>query len=135
VYRISQRGVDVLARAVGVWAARIREPDPRTPKGVLLADGAAAALDALRAAAMPELALGADIDHGGAHWVSARELRKVLERVDEAAERPPRWFLSEDLQWLVRHSLTEERVLGRPHLYRITPAGGVVQPLEWVDPK
>jgi hypothetical protein len=100
---------------------------------VLLADGAAAALDALRAAAEPEQTLGADMDRGGA--VSARELRKVLERVDEAAERPARWFLSEDLQWLVRHGLTKERVLGRTHLYRITPAGAEVRPLEWVDPE
>jgi hypothetical protein len=133
VYRTTQRGADALAALVGTWPAGIRAPSPCTETRVLLRDGVLAALEVLRLARGIEVGPGYVHDLGEPGWSSARQLSRLRERADEAGDWPPRWFMSEDLRWLVRYGFAEERVSGKTHRYRITPAGAALRELAWKE--
>lgn len=114
IYRISQKGADVLAQAVGATSASVSEPRPRK-SGVWLREGVEVALDALRSAA--ELS-------GGRGWRSTSQLKRVIAKEDSDSGRTPgRTFLSEDIAWLVRLGYAEKRIVRRTHVYRVTQAG------------
>ncbi len=131
VYRVSQLGVDCLAEAVGVCAARI--PGPTLPREdrVLVPEGAEAALRGLLACRCGRPSpRGAAAGFPG--WSTSREIKAALEADGRAA--PHGWFLTEDLAWLVRYGFAEECAVGRTRRYRMTELGSVLQPLEWVGP-
>lgn len=130
VYRITQRGLDTLAELTGTWAATIRPPDPQSEARVLLRDGVQFALEALCGAGDP--GPGPGWDSGRRAWSSCRQLTRWLAREDDDADRPPRWILTEDLRWLVRHGFAEEQDSGRFYRYRVTPAGAALRPLRWL---
>lgn len=133
VYRTTQRGGDTLAALVGTWAAGIRAPTPCTDPRVLLRDGVLAALEVLRLASGSEAEPKHAYDAEEPGWSSARQLSRLRERADEAGDWPPRWFMSEDLHWLVRYGFAGERVSGKTHWYRITPAGAALRELRWEE--
>jgi hypothetical protein len=134
VYRISQKGIDVLAEAVGTAPAGIDEPRHK-PSGVWLREGVQVALDALRSVAESPDPRARVWIVGEVGWTSSPELKRILAKQDEDAGRSPgRTFLSEDLRWLVRLGYAEERIVGRNHVYRITRAGLELKVLEWREP-
>jgi hypothetical protein len=135
VYRISQRGIDDLAAAVGTVPAGIDPPRAKRGPGVYIRFGAWVALSTLRAVAEKPMAWERVWVEGERGWKSSLELNRLVEAEDQAAGvSPVRTFLSEDLAWLVRLGLVERRVLGRTHVYRITPAGAALKRLEWRFP-
>lgn len=137
VYRISQRGVDLLGTVAGVAPAGIREPrvDPDLETRVYLRDGPAAALDALRLAAAGKAVRPREWVTGESGWRPSWELGILLEQEDVSRRRTPgRTYLSEDMKWLVRLGLAEQEIVEKTHIYRITPIGSAVQRLDWKEP-
>jgi hypothetical protein len=135
VCRITQRGVDTLAEAVGTWSADLHLPGVRAETCVLLRDGVVIAWDALCLVARGARGLGEGRGRGDRNWISLRQLNRFLECEDEAADRPPRWVLSEDVRWLVQRGFAEEYVEGGTHRYRTTDIGAALRPLRWREPR
>lgn len=135
LYRISQAGADRLAESVGVWPAGVREPNPGGDPHVLLREGPLRAWQALVLALDPLMRPTRVWIPDEPCWRSARELNALLASEDNAAGRTQRGFWSEDLRWHLVHAFAAEQVVGRTHVYRITPAGAQLRPLEWRDPR
>lgn len=134
LYRISQRGVDELACALGVGSASMGNPERRTEPRIFLRESTQHAIQGLCAALDPAAKPRRVWVPGQVGWRSSRELTAEMAREDEAVGRAYRWFTSEDLGWLVRLSFVEKRVVGRTHIYRLLPAGAELKPLEWREP-
>ncbi|HEX2079565.1 MAG TPA: hypothetical protein VHG08_17700 [Longimicrobium sp.] len=136
-YRITRKGIEALAATVGAAPAGINDPRDANTEGVVLRDGVAVALDALRSAAAQPAVRQREWVDGEAGWWSSRELATLLEQQDEVAGRSPgRTFLSEDLRWLVQLGYAERRVIdGKTHVYRITERGLSLKRLEWHSPQ
>lgn len=133
-YRINQKGVDVLAAAVGTAAAGIDPPSGDRGAAVHIREGAWVALSALRNAMDNPPKHERIWVLGQSGWRSSRELTRLVEREDEEAGLSPgRCFFSEDLAWLVRIGYAEQKVVAKTHIYRLTPAGASVQRLEWKE--
>lgn len=136
LYRVTEAGVRVLAR--GQPYRPVAPPGPPDPDdgAVYLPDGARGALEALRLALM-DPAPGMALPHERG-WRTGSELTALL------AAQPggvgSRGFYSESLSWLVRAGLAERRTVtvawrGQPVVvWRATPAGGVLQLIEWREP-
>lgn len=136
VYRVSRKGIDVLAAALGVTPVAIPEPQSAPEGGVYLRDGVAAALQGLRSAAADPRVRAREWIEGQSGWRSSWELTRIIENEDEEAGRSPgRSFLSEDLGWLVRLGLADKRVVGTTHVYRLTACGAAICVLTWAGPR
>jgi hypothetical protein len=134
-YRITQKGVDALAEAVGTVPAGIDPPEGDRGAAVWIREGAWVALLALRSAVKnpPKHEKVWIVRESG--WRSSRQLTRHVELEDEAAGLSPgRSFFSEDLSWLARVGFAERQVVAKTHVYRVTPAGLAVQRLEWKEP-
>jgi hypothetical protein len=136
LYRISQKGIDDLGRALGITSPAVSEPEARREPRIFLRDTTQHAISGLRAALDSTAKARREWVKGEVGWRSSRELTAEMAREDEAAGRPHyRWFNSEDMRWLVRLGFVEERVVGKSHVYRLLPAGAELRALEWRDPK
>lgn len=133
VYRISQRGVEDLARSLGVSAVSVQESSSGEETGTLVRDSTQHALAGLRAALDPDAKPRREWVAGEVGWRSSRETTTAMAREDEAAGRSYRWFTTDDLRWLAQLGFVEKRVIGRTHIYRLTPAGAALKPLEWKE--
>jgi hypothetical protein len=131
IYRITQHGADVLASVTGTWAADVGHPAPRGESRVLLRDGVRFAWEALCAATQVQPMQQSVREPDEQVWSSSRELTRLLDRADEALDRPPRWFMSEDIAWLIRYGFADSQLSGKVHRYRLTPAGASLRPLSW----
>lgn len=135
VYRINQKGVDALAAAVGVTPAGIDPPQGGRGPAVYIREGPWVALCALRSVAENPPKWERLWVVGESGWRSSRELTRLVEKEDEAASLSPgRSFLSEHLAWLVRLGLSDQRVVEKTHIYRLTRAGAAVERLDWKEP-
>jgi hypothetical protein len=134
-YRIDQKGVDALAAAVGVTPAGIDPPQGERGPAVYIREGPWVALCALRSVAENPPERERVWVAGESGWRSSRELTRLVEKEDEAAGLTPgRSFLSEHLAWLVRLGFSDQRVVEKTHIYRLTPAGAAVERLDWKEP-
>lgn len=135
VYRISQQGMDALAQTLGISPAGVQDSAVGERVGPLVRESAQHALGALRAALDPDAKSGREWVRGEVGWRSSREITDQMAREDEAAGRRYRWFTTDDLRWLIRLGFAEGRVVGRTHVYRLTPVGAALEPLAWREPK
>ena len=130
LYRISRHGVNELATVLDVVPVGIDDPPVQDEPRVLLRESVRDAIEGLRAALDPETRPRRVWVEGEVGWRSSRELTSEMAKEDEAAGRPYRWFSSDDLRWLVRLGYAEERVIRGVHVYRLTPVGAALQPLD-----
>jgi hypothetical protein len=136
LYRISQHGLDEVARTLGLSSPTVGKSEQKNEPGIFLRDSTQHAISGLRSALHPEVGACREWVEGETGWRSAREFTTAMAEEDDAADRPRyRWFNSEDLRWLVRLGFVEERVIGRTHVYRLLPAGAALKPLEWREPR
>lgn len=135
VYRITQKGVDVLANAVGAAPAGIDPPQGDPGAAVWIREGAWVAICVLRSVTDNPTKQEKVWVAGESGWRASRELTRLVQDEDEEAGLSPgRCFFSEDLAWLVRLGFAEQRVVAKTHVYRLTTAGAAVERLEWRDP-
>lgn len=127
VYRIANKGGELLAHVEGREYVPIVEPGPAVPNQAWVSDTVAAALDALRYAAKhPGKRVWIP---GEPEWRTSRELTDWL-KADGDRTGKPRIFLGGDLALIVRTRLGERR--DEPAvIYRITVSGTTLQPLVW----
>jgi hypothetical protein len=135
VYRVTQKGVDALAVAVGTAPAGIDLPQGDPGSAVLIREGAWLALSALRSVAERPAAGEKMWVVGQSGWRSSQDLTRLVEKEgEETGLSPGRCFFSEDLAWLVRLGFASQQVVGKTHIYRLTSAGAAVQRLDWREP-
>lgn len=134
VYRITQKGMDALAAAVGTAPAGMDPPQGEKGAAVYIREGAWVALCALRSAVESPPKREKTWIAGEWGWRSSRQLTHLVEKEDEEAGLSPgRVFFSEDLAWLARVGFAERNVIEKTHIYRLTPAGAAVQCLDWKE--
>ena len=134
-YRITQKGLDALAAAVGTAPAGIDPPRGDRGAAVWIPEGSWVALLALRSAVENPPKHEKIWIVGESGWRSSRQLTRLVEQEDEEAGLSPgRCFFSEDLGWLVRLGFADQRVVGKTHIYRLSPAGAAVHRLDWKGP-
>lgn len=134
LYRITQKGADAIARALGSPAAAVEAPPRQEETRVLLDDAPRQAIEALRSALDAPMQQAREWIPGEAGWRSSLELTAEMDLAVASADRTGRWFTGEDVRWLARVGLVESRVLGHTHVYRLLPAGAALQVLEWREP-
>jgi DNA-binding PadR family transcriptional regulator len=135
IYRLTQKGLDHLAESAGIAPARVLPPDLSTDLRVYLRDGVASALLGLRQAAEAAAGLRAkEWVPGETGWRSALEISRAwAEEAERTGVREP-YFVTDDMKSLVRHGYAEHRIVGRDHIYRLTPAGAALRALDWKEP-
>lgn len=120
-----------LAAALGTSPLSLPDPADAHEERVLLRESVRHAIEGLRSALAPETQPRRVWVQGEMGWRSSREVTAAMAKEDEAAGRTYRWFTSDELKWLVRLGYAEERIVRSVHVYRLTPAGAALQPLEW----
>jgi hypothetical protein len=134
-YRITQKGIDAVAAAVGTSPAGIDPPGGEKGSAVYIRDGAWVALCALRSVVESPPKWEKIWIVGESGWQSSRQLTRLVELEDEKdGLSPGRSFFSEDLAWLARVGYAERRVIEKTHIYRVTPTGAAAQRLDWKEP-
>lgn len=133
-YRITQKGIDALAAAVGAAPAGIDPPRSEKGPAVYVQDGAWVALCTLRSVVENPPKWEKIWVVGQTGWRSSRELTRLVELEDEEAGRSPgRTFFSEHLAWLVRVGFADRQVVAKTHVYHVTEAGMKVERLDWKE--
>jgi DNA-binding PadR family transcriptional regulator len=134
IYRITQRGLELLAATAGITPATVTPPWYGKEERAYLRDGVAAALAGLRQAAAQTQIRPREWVPGEVGWCSAREISKAWATAAET-EADELYFVTDDMQWLVRRGFAEHRIVDRVHIYRLTPAGAKLQALDWREPQ
>ncbi|HSU15170.1 hypothetical protein [Longimicrobium sp.] len=124
LYRITQRGMETVARIVGEDAPKVRPPGPDDASdGVYVTQGGRWALDVLRKVC-------------GDGWLAPDAVREPSERWNRTGGRPCRIVYASDLDALVASRLAKSCPLAagcraRPVMYRVTTIGRTAGLLEW----
>lgn len=134
IYRITQKGLDRVAATTGIAPASVTPPSAGEEKRVYLRDGVVAAIAGLRDAAAQTHMRPREWVPGETGWCSAREISRAWEKAANESGAAERYFVTDDMQWLVRNGFAEHQVVNGAHVYRLTPAGAALQALEWREP-
>lgn len=134
LYRITQKGADAIARALGSPVVTVEAPPRQEESRVLLDDAPRQGIEALRSALDAPMQQAREWIPGEAGWRSSLELTAEMDLAIASADGTGRWFTGEDVRWLARVGLVESRVLVHTHVYRLLPAGAALQLLEWREP-
>lgn len=134
LYRVSQKGADAIAAALGVPAATVEDPPHPEETRVLLTESARHALAALKAAREAPAEPPRRWVEGETGWRSALELTAEQDLASRIADTFGRSFTGDDLRWLAKIGLAESRIVGHTHVYRLLPRGAEIQTLEWREP-
>lgn len=135
IYRITQKGLDWVAATAGIAPAVVTPPFAGHENRVYLRDGVAAAIVGLRDAAAHTHIRPREWVPGETGWCSAREISRAWEKAANESGAAELYFVTDDMKWLVRNGFAEHRVVNGVHVYRLTPAGAALQPLEWREPR
>jgi hypothetical protein len=135
IYRITQRGLDLLAATSGISPVTVPPPQHGKEERVYLRDGVAAALSGLRDAAAHTQVRPREWIAGETGWCSAREISQAWAKAATETGADELYFVTEDMQWLVRRGFAEHRIVNNVHIYRLTRAGATLRALEWREPQ
>lgn len=135
IYRITQNGSDWIAATAGIAPVIVSPPSAGQETRVYLRDGVVAAISGLRDAAGQSHIRPREWVPGETGWCSAREISRAWEKAANESGAAELYFVTDDMKWLVRNSFAEHQVVGGVHVYRLTPAGAALQPLEWREPR
>lgn len=135
IYRITQKGSDRLAATAGITPAIVTPAFAGQENQVYLRDGVMAAIVGLRDAAAQTHMRPREWVRGETGWCSAREISRAWEKAANESGAAELYFVTDDMQWLVRNGFAEHQVVNGAHVYRLTPAGAALQPLEWWEPR
>jgi DNA-binding PadR family transcriptional regulator len=135
IYRITQKGSDLLAATADIAPAIVTPPSAGQENQVYLRDGVVAAITGLRDAAEQTHIRPREWVPGETGWCSAREISQAWEKTAHESGAAALYFVTDDMQWLVRNGFAEHQVVNAVHVYRLTPAGAALQALEWREPR
>lgn len=135
IYRITQKGADWVAATAGIAPAVVTPPFAGRETRVYLRDGVVAGISGLRDAAGETHMRPREWVVGETGWCSAREITRAWEKAAKESGAAELYFVTDDMQWLVRNGFAEHQVVNGVHVYRLTPAGAALQALEWREPR
>lgn len=131
VYRIEDSAARMVADLRNEEHTTVADPVDTEEERAYVSSTVAAALDAMRHAA--EHPGRREWVPGESAWRTSLELTSILRSAGDDADQA-RVFMPGDLNWAVRSSLVEERRVASAVLYRLTPLGQALSPLQWHGP-